>query len=256
MGSKSKIAENIIKLFPYHERYIEVFGGSGAVLFAKDKSNIEIYNDGNANLVAMFYAIKYYPEEFKRALEAMMLSRDIWNYAKEECKKELNIKNRRERIERGVLFYYLICLSFGSKGGTFGGKMADIKNKDFLSIAKRLEKVMVENLDYVDLIKKYDDKDALFYIDPPYLNTEKYHSQKKRFNQEEFVKLFDLLKTIKGKFILSHNDNEVIRAMSEKFYTYEIEHAYCINSNNNKQECKELCIMNFNPVEENVLLCM
>ena len=33
----------------------------------------------------------------------------------------------------------------------------------------------IENKDFADLIKVYDRPTALFYLDPPYVNTEKYY---------------------------------------------------------------------------------
>ncbi len=52
VGGKSRLAGDIVKLFPKHKTYVEVFGGAGWVLFKKspESSQVEVYNDINGNL--------------------------------------------------------------------------------------------------------------------------------------------------------------------------------------------------------------
>ena len=58
IGGKKLLRDTIIQKFPKdnsYSRYVEVFGGAGWVLFAKDKHAIhEVYNDINSNLVNLF----------------------------------------------------------------------------------------------------------------------------------------------------------------------------------------------------------
>ena len=42
-------------------------------------------------------------------------------------------------------------------------------------VAKRLQDVVVENMTAIDVISKYDDKDTLFYCDPPYVMQSRTH---------------------------------------------------------------------------------
>ena len=53
LGNKTSILHILYSLFPVsYGRYIEPFGGSGAVLLGKPvPDKFEIYNDYNANLV-------------------------------------------------------------------------------------------------------------------------------------------------------------------------------------------------------------
>lgn len=64
IGGKSQLAKRIISEFPEKfDRYIEVFGGGGSVLFASDKhAPMEVYNDANGQLVNLFRCIKYHRE--------------------------------------------------------------------------------------------------------------------------------------------------------------------------------------------------
>lgn len=45
------------------ERYIEVFGGGGWVLFHKEPSPFEVFNDFNADLVNLYRCIRDKPGE-------------------------------------------------------------------------------------------------------------------------------------------------------------------------------------------------
>jgi len=44
---------DVMKRYP-HERYIEPFGGSGAVMFAKEPSKCDVYNDIYSDLVTFY----------------------------------------------------------------------------------------------------------------------------------------------------------------------------------------------------------
>ena len=54
-GKKLLRDEVIIRMPPFYEKYIEVFGGAGWVLFRKSPENeIEVFNDFNSNLVNLY----------------------------------------------------------------------------------------------------------------------------------------------------------------------------------------------------------
>ena len=58
-----------MSLFATHyERYIEVFGGGGWVLFHKPPGNdFEVYNDFNGLLVNLYRCVREKPEELMQA---------------------------------------------------------------------------------------------------------------------------------------------------------------------------------------------
>ena len=52
IGGKAAIARWIIRCLPAHRNYVEVFGGSAAVLFAKTRpAGVEVYNDLDGRLL-------------------------------------------------------------------------------------------------------------------------------------------------------------------------------------------------------------
>ena len=66
VGGKKLLRNKILSLFPEkHEfnRYVEVFGGAGWVLFSSERhAEMEVYNDINGNLVNLFRCTKYHPD--------------------------------------------------------------------------------------------------------------------------------------------------------------------------------------------------
>lgn len=50
-GGKRRLSRKLIHFIPEHHRYVEVFGGSGAMLFAKPPSPIEVFNDTQSDIV-------------------------------------------------------------------------------------------------------------------------------------------------------------------------------------------------------------
>lgn len=61
-GAKWTLANWIIGRFPEHHSYLEPFFGSGAVLFTKERSNIETVNDLDGDVVNLFEWIRSDPE--------------------------------------------------------------------------------------------------------------------------------------------------------------------------------------------------
>ena len=61
----------------------------------------------------------------------------------------------------------------------------------------------IYNLDYKDIINKYDSKSTFFYIDPPYKGKEEYYINHD-FSKETHKELAEFLNNIKGKFLLSY----------------------------------------------------
>ena len=76
MGNKTPILNILYALFPrQYNRYIEPFGGSGAVLLGKEQPDkFEVYNDYNRNLVNLFRCMRDRPMEFIRTLGFLNLN--------------------------------------------------------------------------------------------------------------------------------------------------------------------------------------
>ena len=244
IGGKRLLRKKILEEFPEQgtfSRYIEVFGGAGWVLFASDRhAKMEVYNDVNGNLVNLFRCIKYHPDAVQNELQYILISREQFYDAREQ----IEIRGMTD-IQRAARFYILIKESFGADVRSFGLRPRDIeKAKEYLiQVSKRLNKVVIENLDFQKILKNYDKNDALFYLDPPYYETEKYYPD--RFMPEDHVRLKEALDVIKGKFVLSYNDCEYIRELYKGYHIIEVERLHNLVMKERKPKYKELIIKNY-----------
>lgn len=219
VGGKNYLKKEIVNRFPQKfEKYIEVFGGAAWILFYKKKSGYEVYNDLNSDLVNLFKCVKFHFPELKRELTIGLNSRQLFN----EMKESLNFDGLTD-IQRAARFFMLIKTSYGSKSETFGCMKKDInKMVDYLeAVQKRLSDVIIENMSFEKIIDRYDKKDVFFYLDPPYYGSEKYYQL--QFSEDEHMKLAEMLKQIKGKFLLSYNDCDYVREMYSQFNIETVE---------------------------------
>ena len=91
IGNKTSILHILYALFPIGcDRYVEPFGGSGAVLLGKPvPDTFEVFNDYNHNLVNLFRCMRDRPMEFIRELGFLSLnSRDDFAVLKKFFEKE------------------------------------------------------------------------------------------------------------------------------------------------------------------------
>lgn len=239
IGGKSQLARQIISMFPEKiDRYIEVFGGGASVLFAREKhAPLEIYNDANGQLVNLFRCIRFHREELQREISGYINAREVF----EDIRTQINMRGFTD-IQRAAMFYVMIKISFGADGRTYGCNKKNI-SPDYLSeVEKRLKAgagVVIEHKDFENLIKVYDRSGALFYCDPPYYKAEKYYDSE--FKKSDHERLYGCLKEIKGRFILSYNDNEYIRSLYKDFDVTAVSRQNNLSSG----EYKELIIKNY-----------
>ena len=79
ISGKKLLRKAIMERFPEEDfdRYIEVFGGAGWVLFGKEVGKeLEVFNDADSNLINLYRCIKYHREELQKELKWLAVSRE------------------------------------------------------------------------------------------------------------------------------------------------------------------------------------
>lgn len=238
VGGKKALRNEIIAQFPQSfERYIEVFGGAGWVLFGKERSKFEVFNDADSHLINLYMQIKYNCDKLVKEYD-WIHSRELFNNYKISAFSD-NITD----IQKAAQYLYLIKHSFGSTRKSFKTSVVGSSVINMLSdVKERLKNVIIENRDFENLIKTYDRDNVLFYLDPPYVETEKYYRGK--FSIADHKRLKNVLDNIQGKFILSYNDCELVR---ELYKDYSIKYITRINmlEPSNSKQFKEVIIKNY-----------
>lgn len=236
VGGKSLLAKKIVEQFPDDiDRYIEVFGGGGSVLFYKENhAKLEVYNDLNSCLVNLFRCAKYHRAELQREISGYFNAREIFY----EIREKMKISGFTD-IQRAAMFYVQIKVSYGSNMREFCCNNKNLSSDYLEEVEKRLERVVIENKDFENLIKVYDRPKALFYCDPPYHKTESYYDT--HFTEADHERLKAILSGIKGRFVLSYNDDEYIRELYKDYEIIPVER----QNNLSRGTYKELIIKNF-----------
>ncbi len=210
-GGKKRMADWIILQLPdnYEKmHYAEIFFGGGAVFFKKKQSILESINDLDESVYNLYKQLKDNPEEMKRRM-------DLTLYHETELKNSVKaVKNPEgvSPIDLAVHRFNILYLGFSSSFSFGFASSAEIKNpnisnrKNAISkipeITKRLKDVQIFSRDAKKMIKNIDSKETIFYLDPPYPEARQ-DGYLKKFSNEEFIELLEILKNIKGKFILS-----------------------------------------------------
>ena len=222
-GGKYYMAKDIIEIFPEHKMYVEGFGGAAHVLFRKERSELEVYNDLHNGLYLIFKLLRENNEEFIRKLSLTPYSRQEFEDSKSWIYEE-------NEIEKARKFYVRTMQSVASNGGWCYAKSKSRRGmcqsisrwlgnieENLTSAIERLKEVQIENLDILELIKKYDKEDTLFYLDPPYIQDTR--KQKKSYDcemtNEQHKELVDVLINVKGKVVLSGYDHPIYNKLLE-----------------------------------------
>ena len=202
-------------MFPlYYERYIEVFGGGGWILFAKPPGNdFEVFNDLNSLLTNLYRCVREKPQELIAALRFVINSREDFELVRSALARDSPASD----VQKAAWFYQLIRYSYASSLTSYGSQPHDMWS-NFPPIEqahRRLAKVVIENKDYEKLIRQYDRPMSFFYCDPPYFETEGYYKNigEDGFTKKDHIRLRDILLHIEGKFLLSYNDCPFIREL-------------------------------------------
>lgn len=239
IGGKSLLANRIVSMFPEKiERYIEVFGGGASVLFAKEKhAPFEVYNDANSQLVNLFRCVKFHRGELQKEISYWLNSREMF----EDIKEQINLRSLTD-IQRAAMFYVQIKISFGADTRSYCCNCKNLSPDYLEQIETRLKSgkgVIIEHKDFENLINVYDRPNSFFYCDPPYHKAEKYYDA--GFSSQDHERLNSVLKALKGRFILSYNDDEYIRELYKDFEIIPVERQNNLSSGN----FKELIIKNY-----------
>ena len=243
VGGKSQLRKTIASHIPSDiKAYIEPFGGAGWVMFYKSKwAECEVYNDINRDLYMLFNIVKFHPEALAQEFELTLPFRQKFKYLKDDFQPLTD-------IQKATRFMFLLSYSYAGKmdsfayGKTRGAKSLINLKKRIFEVSQRLDRVFLENLDYCEILHKYDNPESFFYLDPPY-----YVDSVNMYDTINHNKLADKLKGIKGRFLLSYDDRPEIRRLYQKFDIIPVSRAMLFNTtpNQKRKEYKELLIKNY-----------
>jgi DNA adenine methylase len=233
IGGKSRISSWIVPFYPKDmETYVEGFSGMFWCFFNMDIEHYPnlkniVYNDFNPLNANLFKCVRNHSrllEECDKLVvqeKGVVPTNPICKQNFENFQKEIFANNfiigDEPNYEVAAKYAYVLTQVFsGSKPetskfidlkGNYHSKFTSFKNKlGNQKYQKLFESIThVENMDFEDLLTKYDSPTTYFYMDPPYWKTENYYSNHD-FDVNDHTRLANTLKSLKGKWSLSYYD--------------------------------------------------
>ena len=275
IGGKSKIGKWIVPFIPKDvETYVEPFSGMFWVFFnmdLKEYPNLKkvIYNDFNPLNYNLYMCLQN-PVELLKVVNSIPCQQvgveptpPIYREQFVEFQKEIfgsGFTINYPDYQAAAKYAYVLSQVFsGSKPET--SSFIDLKGKyksKYLTFRDKLSKpdwvehflriTDVENMDFQEVIEKYDGPKTYFYTDPPYWKTENYYSNHD-FDRGDHERLADCLKSIQGKFSLSYYDfvllSEWFPKEEYKWERKEFAKAAAAKKGKTQNMGEELLIMNY-----------
>jgi len=224
-GSKARWAKKLAALLPEHSIYVEVFGGTGAVLLSKQPSPVEVFNDIDGEVVNFFQVLRTQPA-------ALIMRCFFQPYSRADFQRYINEPLPNDPVERAARYMFLTTAAFRFEEfteGTFachpthsGIKPDNIakrwvgKVNKLIWFAMRFRDVIIENRDFEEIFRIYDRPETVFFCDPPYTQG------KRAWSLPEHERLAKCLRQLKGKFLLTIDDSDAAKRIYGDFHLITI----------------------------------
>lgn len=178
----------LLPLLPQHEQYCEPFFGGGSVFFAKSPCPHETINDADEGVTGFFLVLRDRGEEFIRRAQLTEYGEALFRDCRDTWREE------DDDLLRAWKWWVVARQSFGGHfdSGSHGHTrtktnrgMAEVVSK-WLSSIDRLP-LVVERLrgtqilcgDALRALRCCDTPDCLAYLDPPYVHSTRWDSQRR-----------------------------------------------------------------------------
>lgn len=211
IGSKTAIKKKITTMIPNdYDLYVEPFAGSAVIYLNQDLENKKaILNDLDKDLIEGWGAIK----------KGITLDENNFKFSQDKkIQEDFYKKKHSNNNDKFIAQIIKSCGTFSSKGE--GKIYRPVTDSSFIKKIKNAKKqkdylknTRLFSTDYKKIIKKFDGKNTFFYLDPPYENSKSLYTDDKI----DYEELSNLLKKIKGRFLLSINDSANIRNIFKDF---------------------------------------
>lgn len=219
-GSKTKLAPQIVRHFPPHRTYVEVFAGGASVLLSKSPSAVEVYNDIDKQLVTFFRVLRD-PElcaKLRIAAEDTLYSRAEFELAKQACSDPVEaarrflVRHRMSHGGRGEHWSYSVATSRRRTAAAIRRWQWGVESLP--AIHQRLKGVQIECSGWRSIFERFDREDSLFYADPPYHpSTRIAGSYRHELTHHDHCELVAFLLSVQGMVVLSGYANETYRVL-------------------------------------------
>ena len=225
-------------------------GMGGVFLRRGRRPTVEVINDVSEDVATFFRILQRHYVAFLDMLRYQLTTRAGFD-------RLIKVDpSTQTDLERAARFLYFQRLAYGGKvaGRHFGVDPLSAGGFDVTKVVpllealhERLSGVVIERLDWSDILRRYDHSEALFYLDPPYYGNEDDYGTG-LFSRCDFQRMAELLAGLEGRFLLSLNDCDDVRNIFSDFARQELSLTYSI-SQKTGTEARELVISNLPQID-------
>jgi DNA adenine methylase len=223
-GSKATLMRRgLRRLIPPHEHFVDVFGGTGAVLMNKPRSPVETFNDLNGDLCNVFTVLQ---NDAKRQRLCRLLGYTPHSRRMFERCLDLLLRGAGDTVTRA--WAYLVVANQARAGldptivlpSAWGYRLKSGRRDrwpllpQFLEqVGRRFRDVQIENSSWESILRRYDGTEVLMVLDPPYpvsVRTSK-TLYKHEMTQEDHERLLWAVRRLRALAIVCSYDNALYR---------------------------------------------
>jgi DNA adenine methylase len=236
-GGKGKMVAKLMRHVPLGGRpYCEPYMGAATLFFARPPAPVEVLNDLDGDLVNLFRCLQdkeKFPELKHRLLYTL--------YSRAEFARALEILNDpsiTDPVLRAWAFFVALNQSFNGRkprstgewgravkttvsgcAGTTNAWMRRLATLDDWHL--RLLRVQIDCRDALEVIRYWDNPEAVFYVDPPYHPDTRTDQNVYAVEPDHshYVQLVETLLNCKGAVVLSGYDHPVFAPLVEAGWT-------------------------------------
>ena len=239
------------------EHFCDVYGGSAAVLINREPAPVETYNDLDSELVDFFAVLRDSPDDlirqigltpFSRAELAIACKPDPASLPLERARR-FYIRARQTRTGLAQTssegrWAHCVLTSRAGMAGAVSRWLGAVEGLP--EIAQRLQRVQIENAPALEVIRRYDTPNTLFYLDPPYVHASRGDTSAyvHEMTDDDHRDLAALLHDIKGRAVLSGYRSRLYAELFADWYRVDADEKLCNSSKGKRQES---LWMNFEP---------
>ncbi len=234
-GGKYSHLDWLLPLLPMTTHYCEPFAGSAAVLVNREPAPVETLNDVDGEIVNFFQVLRDQPNELIRSIGLTPFSREEFEKAIAAPLEDISSLERARRFfvrARQVRTGLAQTASSGrwahcrltSRAGMAGAVSRWLGSVEGLpEIAQRLLRVQIENAPAIEVIRRYDSAETLFYCDPPYPHDSRGDSRAYGFEMtdDDHRELASVLHSVKGLVALSSYHSPLMDKLFADWYAIE-----------------------------------
>ena len=239
------------------EHFCDVYGGSAAVLINRQPAPVETYNDLDSELVNFFAVLRDKPDDLIRQIGLTPFSRaELANACKPkpaspplERARRFYIRARQTRTGLAQTssegrWAHCVLTSRAGMAGAVSRWLGAVEGLP--EIAQRLQRVQIENAPALEVIRRYDTPNTLFYLDPPYVHASRGDTSAyvHEMTDADHRDLAALLHDIKGRAVLSGYRSRLYAELFADWCRVDTDEKLC---NSSKGKRRESLWMNFEP---------